>query len=131
MSKLGDCTEIAARFLDGTYVRISLCNFHHSLRLNCRACSGRNIVDDAGKLCGLRDCRVVGDQTALCCLIVIRGDKKKSVRAELFGLFRHHYRMGCIVGTGSRNDRNTALYDLNSKLDDFEMLVVIECRSFP
>ena len=69
------------------------------------------------------------NKTVLCRFIIVGSDEKQTVCAELLCFLGHHDRVCCVVGSGSGNDRDSALHNINRELNDLKMFRVIECRS--
>ena len=122
--------DIAAGFLDGYDIFRIPGQSCHGRRQDVGAGSGRDIVNDAGKLCPGRDGPVMGIQAVLGGLVVVRRDQQDRVRAQLFRFFGHHDRVGRIVGAGARDDRSPTFDDLYRPADGLQMFIILQGRRF-
>ena len=116
--------DIAGSLLDPRDVFHIFYQMGHSLRLDRTSGTAGYIVENGRDLRLIGDPCIMGDQSVLRRLIIIRSHKEqpfRPCRCRLFGEL--HCRSGA-VGTGPRNDRDPVVHALDRKLDHVHVLLL-------
>ena len=101
-----------------------LCQLRQGFRQHIQAGPGRNVIQDAGNVAGIRDGGEAGDQAPLGGFVIIRRYQQHRVRAGTAGSLCPFNGMGSIVGSGARDDRNLSGNTFHAEYNSVLMLFV-------